>query len=379
MENRKFKILLFTVLLSLLLPFAQKRIGLFEENPLQGAITSLSQPTFSLATWREGEYQENAEAYLNESFGFRNTFIRLNNQLAFSLYNKARANGVIVGKDEYLYEENYIKSYYGEDFIGSDKMDSFLEKLHFVTQSLKKRGVSLVFVLEPGKASYYPEYIPDRYNKKRSITNKAYFKTASKKFDIPILDLHSYFIELKNRTEYPLFTKCGIHWSSYGELLAIDTLMKFLTIQTNKPLPTLQFMGGNIENATQQRDADIAVGVNLFSTIDCGLAWYPEYKVVEKDRVKISALSIADSFFWGIFQNNDISKLFQTTEFWYYYAEMYSTQWKSFKPTSELNLKAEIEKHQVVLIMVTDAKMDNPGYGFIEAAYTLYSSEDSLK
>jgi hypothetical protein len=35
----------------------------------------------------------------------------MNNQLAFSLFNKAKANGAVVGKENYLYEENYIKAY----------------------------------------------------------------------------------------------------------------------------------------------------------------------------------------------------------------------------------------------------------------------------
>jgi hypothetical protein len=34
------------------------------------------------------------------------------NQFAFHLFNKAKANGVIIGKENYLYEEKYINFYY---------------------------------------------------------------------------------------------------------------------------------------------------------------------------------------------------------------------------------------------------------------------------
>ncbi len=96
-----------------LLPLIQQLTGFIKVKPLFGAITEGQKPIFDFNRWMEGDYQKEMEAYLNEKFGFRNYFIRLNNQVAYSLYHKAKANGVIIGKENYLYELSYINAYYG--------------------------------------------------------------------------------------------------------------------------------------------------------------------------------------------------------------------------------------------------------------------------
>ncbi|MBI4645358.1 MAG: hypothetical protein HY738_01900 [Bacteroidia bacterium] len=71
---------------------------MIELKPLKGDISLTEDTIFSLRGWFSGKYQEKKEKYLNESFGFRSTMVRLNNQIAFSFFNKAKANGVIIGR-----------------------------------------------------------------------------------------------------------------------------------------------------------------------------------------------------------------------------------------------------------------------------------------
>ncbi len=376
MALKKIKILFLFVLTLLLVPLIQQITGLIKVKSLSGAIVDSPTPIFNLNKWIEGEYQTEAESFLNEQFGFRAFFIRLNNQLNYSLYHKAKANGVIIGKEGFLFEEGYINAHYGNDFIGEAKMDSLLYKIDFLTAELRKKNISLVVVLEPGKANFYPEYIPDKFVKKAGTTNIRYFTEKAKNHALSVLDLHSYFNQQKKQSPYPLFTKCGIHWSTYCEVLARDTLMKYLSAVTQKPLPLIQFNGGFSDNALHYRDADLAEGMNLLVLPDCGIAWYPNYSVLETDRTKVKSMVVGDSFYWGFFNGPDITKLFENPEFWYYYKELYSTKWKGPKLTSDIDLKTQIEKQEVVLIMLTDANMNNVGFGFVDDAYMLYKKSE---
>ncbi|MBL0047330.1 MAG: hypothetical protein IPP32_04435 [Bacteroidetes bacterium] len=173
MGTKKTRLLFVFMGMLVLLPLLQQLTGMVKVKPLFGAITESQKPLFDFSRWMEGDYQKEMESYLNEKFGFRNYFIRLNNQVAYSLYRKAKANGVIIGKENYLYELSYINAYYGRDFVGKDSIDHVLAKVQFLTTALKKKNIDLILVFNPGKASYYPEFIPDslRSEKVLLITN----------------------------------------------------------------------------------------------------------------------------------------------------------------------------------------------------------------
>jgi hypothetical protein len=44
-----------------------------------------------LAGWINGDYQREKEKYFNDQFGFRNDFVRLHNQIGYSLFKKMNA------------------------------------------------------------------------------------------------------------------------------------------------------------------------------------------------------------------------------------------------------------------------------------------------
>ena len=110
------------VFIILFLPIVQNKFNFSVVENLNGYFNSPKDPSINKTEWFSGAFQEKQEAYLNTSFGFRNTCVRLNNQLFFWLFNKANANGVIIGKSNYLYEANYINAFTGKDFLGENKM-----------------------------------------------------------------------------------------------------------------------------------------------------------------------------------------------------------------------------------------------------------------
>lgn len=360
--------------LVLLLPLLQQLIGFVKVNPLVGAITETKKPQFDTDRWLEGEYQSEMDSYLNEKFGFRNYFIRLNNQVAYSLYRKAKANGVIIGKENYLYELSYINAYYGRDFVGNDSINSVLGKVAYLQEVLAKKNISLMLVLNPGKASYYPQYFPDSLKGIKSITNYEYYAQKAKSLNLNVLDLRSYFIQNKKSFPYPLFPKCGIHWSTYCEILAKDTLMKYIGALRKTAVPEIIIDSIKIGKGTRNRDADIKDGMNLLVGPDCGELAYPSYHILHKNRTKLTSLVVADSFYWGIYGRPDVALLFKKNQFWFYYYELYNTEW-GLKYPGDIDLKKEIEKQDIIILMATESTLPKFGWGFIEDAYKLYKAE----
>ena len=85
---------------------------------MKGSFTKLEDTTLTVDGWLSGNYQLTHQDYIDQNIGFRNVLVRTYNQMHYSLFDNARANQVVVGKDNYLYEENYIKAHLGRDFVG---------------------------------------------------------------------------------------------------------------------------------------------------------------------------------------------------------------------------------------------------------------------
>jgi len=292
------KVLFVLMLLILVLPYLQDELHLVELTPLHGALNSTEKCSFSIQKWISGEYQEKQEQYINENFGFRNLFIRINNQIAFSLFNKAKANGVIIGKNNYLFEEAYIKAYYGTDYIGTDSILKRIQKLKYIQDTLQKLHKDLIIVFTAGKGSYYPEYFPNNMKSKRSITNLQKHVELAKKYSLNYIDFNSYFVENKYKSKFPLYPKYGIHWSNYGMCIAADSMIHYIEHKRKIAMPHIYWDKVDIDDP-KETDYDIADGMNLKFKLKSFKMGYPQIKY-ESDSLKVkpSVLVISDSFYW---------------------------------------------------------------------------------
>lgn len=262
------------LLVLLVVPALQYFVEPIELEPLKGAITDPVKSDFTLKKWFSGAYQEQEEKYLNESFGFRALFVRINNQLTFNIFKKAKAKGVIIGKNGYLFEEHYIESYYGEDFIGVDSIRHRMERLKYIQNRLAKMNKTLLMVFAPGKASFYPEFIPDELKRVKKITNYEQHLRMAKKMGINYIDFNRYFMDHKRSSPYPLYPKHGIHWSYYGSCLAADSIVKYLERIRKIDMPNITWNKVEMDNP-RENDYDIGDGLNLLFTLKGEKLAYP--------------------------------------------------------------------------------------------------------
>lgn len=379
-EMRFLNILFAGVCFILLLPVIQSTFNIFKLEPLSGAYQKSEPAEFSVSDWFSGDFQSKHEKFLEENFGFRNFFIRLNNQLAYNLFGKAKANGVIIGKSGYLYELNYILAYSGKDFIGQDSIRHNLEKLKFIQDYLQNQNKTLLLVLTPGKASFYPEYIPDSYLQENGPRNYDYYSSLSKEIGVNTIDFNGYFVSQKEKSEYPLYPKHGIHWSHYGMCLALDSLVNWLEKARNVDLVNPYWDKINIQTSNNV-DSDIAVGMNLLVRPKSEEMAYPELRFKDEDKaVRPSAIVIGDSFYWEML--NLTPRVFNDNHhFWYYNREVHPQKDGKKVNVEDLNIKKELDEHDIIIIMCTEANLSRLGWGFIDKAYKVlkYGREPEIK
>ena len=376
MKGHRVKHIAFVVLmLIILLPMVQHLTQFSNGKELQGAVINAKQPTWNWDNWLDESYQDSMENYLNDSFGFRPDFVRLHNQIKYSLYAKANARGVILGKDWYMYEWNYIRAHYGLDFIGDSIIDSKVEKMKFIQDTLAKLDKTFLLVLAPGKGSYLPEYFPDTSVRKRGVTNyDTYVKKLGQK-QVNTIDFNKWFRNMKDTTSYPLYGKGGIHWSKFGEMLAADSLIASLEQLGSVELPELILDGLEVSSRNKDGDYDIGEGMNLiFQTPTIPMA-YPQRHFEFPERNIHKGLVVADSYYWGMFNFGFSQQVLGDGQFWFYNESVYPNSFETPITGAEIDLTQVVTENKFVIMVSTDANLYKFGFGFVDRLYDHFTKE----
>lgn len=375
MKNQKLKTAIFLfLLLILIVPMIQQSTGLLKEKGLNGQPDLASYPRLSLKTWFSDEFQVGFNRATEEHVGFRPALIRLKNQIEYALFHKANASGVVVGKHRYLFESDYIRSYTGRDYLGDYYWEQKFNRLKLVSDTLQKLGVKIAIVLEPGKATYHPEYIPSRFLRFKSdhINYQAILRESGQK-GIPLLDLNRLFRDIKSSAPYPLFPKGGIHWSEGGMVVAADTLLGFIEGALHLTVPHLVVDRVEITDSLRGTDGDVIKIMNLMKAPGHPKMGYPVFHFASKDSIrKPRVLVISDSYFFNILGAKIPARAFANEAFWYYNKFIYPETWSAPKDTSSLNVAKTVESMNLVLIMVTERFYHRFDWDFTDVLYRHY-------
>lgn len=359
---------LFLVVIVLLwISIADSQHEFILEPPLKGAIQEVKKPTFSLGTWFEGTYQDSAEKWLNDNIGGRNFLIRLRNQVYFDVFKIAKANGVIVGKNGVLFEKDYIEAFYGRDFQGEEYLTDKLTRWKHVQQGLDSIGVKAFLALAPGKAGFFEDAIPDRMRgESGQMTNYRFVTDWAQQNDLNLLDFQQLYHLWEDTSQYPLYTKGGIHWTEASVAYVCDTLRGYVQNLTGRPLQTFGYYF-QFSDKPRGSDNDIADGMNLLVTpMERGLPYPRRQFGTDSTIAPTHFLAIGDSYYFTIFYSGCADRLFTPGGFWFYFREGHPRDSFGYGPVTELDILAELKKQDVVMLLMTEPTLKRFGWGSVE-------------
>jgi hypothetical protein len=363
----------------LVLPAIQKEYPLTKVKRLHGDYVLASKPLFEWKNWFNGKFQEEFDTYLEDHIGFRPLLVRLTNQIDYSLYNLARAEGVVIGENGYLYEYDYIRAFTGGDFLGDANIDKRMRRVKFVQKHLKEEyDVDFVVVFEPGKASVYPDYIPHYYLKTDyDGNNYDSFVKKAKEHGVCFIDYNNYFQLLKDTVSYPLYARYGTHWTPYGMSFVADSLIRYMEKLRNIEMRTMHVDSVVIEQKAREEDYDIASAMNLLCRLpDYEKLAYPVFRFgPPAGKYLPMVLVVGDSYFWNIFNANIPYVLFKNQAFWYFGNWVYPETYRDTLQVPQLNLREEVEKQEFVFLMVTERFLHKFDWAFVDNLYRIYGIE----
>jgi hypothetical protein len=361
-------------LIGLLLIMIFSEIGWQTESTLNGHVSTKEQVPLTSESWYTGKYQESKSDYFNSNFAFRSGFVRVYNQVNYSLHSKISAKDVVKGKDNMLFEIDYIETCYGKDYVGKDKIQEKLIKLQKVNDTLKKLNKELIIAIAPGKGYYYDEYIPDKYNSlQKGMTNYTGYAEVLYKSNLHFIDYQKWFKEMKDTTSYPLFSKTGTHWTVYGAYLATDSLLGFIRAKTSFKISRMIKDELFISETTLETDDDIERSMNLlFDIKDFSPFAYRRWHKEESKNERNPKMMIVGDSFWSVFGWALAKNFFKNGKFCFYGMEYHTLGESNVVPIGNLDLKTEFESNDIILIFQTDSNLNDLGFGVIEKLYDLY-------
>lgn len=377
------KILFLFILVLLLLPAVQKEFHVFHEKELHGDFQPTGKPTFSWGHWYAGSFQDSLDQYVKDSIGFHASLVRIYNQIDYSLFNTIHANGVVSGKGGQLFEYDYIRAHTGIDYLGEALIDIKMRRLKFVQRYLKDSlDIDLIFILEPGKVSFYPEFVKEKYlENQKAITNYQCIKEKAEFYNIDHVDFNSWFKLLKPNAPYPLYPQHGTHWSQYGMSVVADSLLNLIGNTRGITMRKAWIDTISVEEVARPPDYDIASAMNLVYRLkeNQPLA-YPSYRfegnAENKDYPMV--LVVGDSYYWNIV-NSDIPKeLFKNEAFWYFGKLVYPDFYYNPTYVADLDIQKEVEKQEVILLMSTERFLYKFDWQFIDKLYSIYGVTSRL-
>lgn len=365
------------LLAMLLVPAVLEQLTGFDDVKLKGHHVPKPAPELTWKNWLSEEYQTTADAYIQENFGFRNSLVRLHNQIDWSLFQRTRANNVCVGKEGYLYDTTYISSYLGHDLKELDELSAISRRLAKVRDTLKNHNIDLCVVFAPGKASFFPEYIPEQFHPEiKTRSNYDEFLDLFARDSLDFVDMDLWFRKLKGKVPYPLYPQCGVHWSYYGMWLAADSLINKVELVRNVRLPEL--VADTIYESAKnlKGDYDIGASMNLLWDAETYPMAYPRERFVKDDSMDAcKVLVVSDSYYYGMVNKGLSFHAFDAGEFWYYGKEIIQKRKDGIKNVSELNIWEDVKRYEMVIILATVGNLKQFPFKFSQRILAPWSDE----
>lgn len=338
-------------------------------NELAGGYIRSEQPDYYPDLLFSGEYSAEMQTWIRENYPYRGWFIRLHNQLDYSLFRHSSNERIAVGQKGELYDVSYIQAWQGKDAMHPDTVSRFIEAISNLRDSLKAYQTELLVLTPPGKPSFMPRYLPNRIlSEVPSTSNRQRVSHALEEAEVPFIDFE-YFNTVQEKEPHRLYPRSGLHWSLYGAAVAADTLRNRISELLQTELPQISWTTQPYYDR-MQTDFEVERAMNLLWPIDQREMVRPVYRFDESaETFKPKVIIIGDSYYKVWYDQGIQEKLFHPeSQFWYYGRAILPAREINGEPViaPALNVSEEVRKADLVLFVNAEINLPRLGFGLIE-------------
>jgi len=202
-------------------------------------VTAPVRPEFSWTAIRDGKFQRAVAVLVGEALPVRPFLIRVNNQVAFSLFNELNVPGLMIGEQRQLIEVSYLTEYCGRsERMAETLADRMIPRLLGIQDYYRSRGGNFLYVISPSKAAHLPEYFIGKIDCPNSVAARTTmipdYAERLRRAGVAVFDAATFTHSLKGSYPVELFPRSGIHWDKIGVARASIELVKAINAQTGQ-------------------------------------------------------------------------------------------------------------------------------------------------
>ncbi|MES2280688.1 MAG: hypothetical protein V4542_04680 [Pseudomonadota bacterium] len=182
-------------------------------------------------------------AYVNDNFGFRKIFIRLNNLIDLKVLKTPSNQDIILGAESMLFSRSadwngVIKKHtnYTDAQIaaGAKRVRDFQDRL-------RSHGKEFLFVFAPNKATIYPELLIAHKYLLNPLSERERWLMALKSAGVNSLDVAPMILDAKQKRL--LYYNGDHHWNRFASLMASQLIVDTFASRMNVPAPRFEITG----------------------------------------------------------------------------------------------------------------------------------------
>ena len=361
------------------LPLVQSHWNFAPEPRLYGAVTAPKHVALTTRSYLSGAFQEAFEQRFNARLGFRSQWVRSDNQLNLSAFKELTPSlhtALILGKNGFIYEREYVDSFNRRDLVSASLLEEKVVRLKLLQDHLAKQGSAVVLVISPSKPMLYPEYLPGRFvhDQRQTLpTNYDVFVPLLRKYGIHFIDSQHFLSEWKSSQPFTLFANTGAHWNDPAACNVTSQIVSLVETQLEEPLLALRCGRYVMHDAPRNPDRDLLRLANL---------WLPErlhqptpYSKVSVGRKRGAKrptfLLVGSSYAWALLNFLESYRIDEEEDtFFYYYRTkfLYPGKKRSQLDRTVLDWEKDVFGKNAIVIEINASAVQNVGWGFLEDA-----------
>lgn len=330
---------------------------------LVGVTIDEPRPSLSLHGWFTREFQDQFSKWFNQSYGARSFFVRMGNQLNYSLFNTSYMNkqSMIIGHHGQLYEDWYINDYCNSRATTPlSLMETRVREIADLQSLLARKGLTFLLLITPSKAAIYPKYIPSYLCHAGPSSNRDYdnFVPLLDKYHVTYIDGHVITQQATQIEKAPLFCQGGVHWNYLGAYYTVRAMLDELNGLLHRKAGRFDLEAVNVDHTPTGTDKDLAELLNLFFPPFDYVVPHPVISKNGGTEDLGQAVIVGSSFNWIPLDLLNTHKVFKQIDFFYYYTlALHSFPGQRGLPVdvAKIDWEHTILKSEVIILEVNEA------------------------
>lgn len=177
------------------------------------------------------DYFDDFDDWFSQSIPFRSENISALSKIKSSIFSTG-SEDVLVGKNGWLFYDDEVRVYTGEDSLSERELYAAAEYLALINEYCESKGISFLFTSAPDKISVCESMLPDRIQSIKSDSELTELYSILDNKNIGYCNLNEVFED--NAENY--YLKTDTHWNNLGGFVAWLNIMNSISLISENSL-----------------------------------------------------------------------------------------------------------------------------------------------